>query len=142
MRHPGLLFNIGQCHRNLKHCVRALFFFRRHLNLSTSPASKRHARLLITLTDKLHRAQQERLREAARRRAALLRPRLHPDPMGPKVPVEGPTVHRRFYQRWWFWTVIATGIAAVVGVSVGVAAWPKNQATLPGGTLGTVDARQ
>jgi hypothetical protein len=131
---PGLLFNIAQCHRNLGDHERAIFFYRRYLNLE--PRSKNRDLVLELVAEQ--EQEQERERSA---RAALAAP-APPPPPPPTVPMrldpeasatrEAPPL----YRRWWVW-------AAAGAVAVGVTAvllYPR-QGPLPRGQLDSVDRR-
>ena len=139
---PGFLFNIGQCHRNLKRFERALFFYRGYLRKAPLAPNRAVVLELITSAERQLKAQ---LAVAARRRAQLLRPRLPPERRRRVDPFQGHggDVVRPIpvTRRWWFWASIAAGLATVVGISVGVALSVKPESVLPRGSLGTVDVR-
>ncbi len=44
---PGLLFNIAQCHRQMKAYERAAFFYRRYLSLAKKPSNEAQVRELL-----------------------------------------------------------------------------------------------
>jgi tetratricopeptide (TPR) repeat protein len=64
---PAFLFNIAQCHRQLKNPSRAAFFYRRYLALSQGePANADVVRELIAEMDTQVRVQEEQRRERER----------------------------------------------------------------------------
>jgi tetratricopeptide (TPR) repeat protein len=160
---PALLFDIGQCHRNLKNYERAIFFFEGYLRDETNPARRTLAEELIA----------ESKAEIERQRAAAAIPppissdvatALAPGPAGSQTgqpgatpppelsrPAASPTPallearpapeppQRPVTRRWWFWA----GVGAVT-VAAGAFAYYESGHTidvLPGGTVGTLDRR-
>jgi len=151
---PGLLFNIGQCHKNLKSYERAIFFFQEYLREAKRPERRALANELI-----------------AEARAQLEKQRLEPPPTpepppessSPPVPTwrEPPSPDERdssakgrgvviqntapptdtpLTQRWWFWTAIGAGaVALVTGI---VLLSRSGETVLPSGSVGTLDRRQ
>ncbi|MCC7000353.1 MAG: tetratricopeptide repeat protein [Deltaproteobacteria bacterium] len=136
----GLLFNIGQCHKNLKHWERARFFFEGYLRERPDTANRAVVEELIAEArhqeelalerarelERVRRAEAER-QEARDQRAAeeSARARLLTTP--PPVPAtaaeqgKSPRPHdpgrrRPVYKRWWFW-------AGVGAVAVGATAF-------------------
>lgn len=149
---PELLFNIGQCHRNLGNTQEAMDAFERYL------AKKPDAR---------NRPAVERLIRELRAEAAKAGPTPSPDrpadkpappvtkpPPSPKAaahavapqsspgidlsappPAETEGDGGAFYTRWWFWTgVIASG-AAITGTVL----YLDSRGGLPGSDLGNLD---
>ena len=128
---PGLLFNIGQCYRNLGHLEKAIFSFRLYLRkLPDAPNRAAVETLIAELEAKIERRRAERQRqrrlEAERQRqlqlrlqreAAERRNRLVQPP--PQVPDETPPL----YRRWWFWTLVGVAVAGgAAGVYFGTQA--------------------
>lgn len=102
---PRLLFNIGQCHANMKNYERALFSFQKYLdevpNASNRAEVERYIRDI------------ERERDADRAAQRALEPNLVPS-KPERTPV---------YKRWWF----IAGTAAVVAAAATTATirlWP------------------
>jgi tetratricopeptide (TPR) repeat protein len=144
---PALQFNLGQCHRQLGHTERALYFFRRFLDSKPPEQQAAQVRPLIDeLEAQLQKAEQlkaeeqayqrqleleharatsaqaqaqlaERSAEEARRQAELERA-LKLQPADETPPP---------YQKAWFWVVVggAAVLAAGVGAGVAVATAPK-----------------
>jgi len=101
---PELLFNVGQCQRNLDRYGEAIFSFRRYLGLRPD-APNRAA--VLKLIDELERK---------RERAIVARP---PVPEQREDLVAAPAPHRSsppFYRSWWFITGVLVAGAAVTGV--------------------------
>ena len=90
---PALLFNIGQCHRQLGHFERAAFFYGRYLDLAPKAPN-------AALT-------QELLQEVGAFRADK------------KPPVPEPPLHRR----WWFWAGAGAVALAVWSPLTRLVAW-------------------
>ncbi len=141
---PGLLFNIGQCHRRLGHTDEAIFFFNGFLQGDPKADQKEIAALIAE--------QQEVKRTRAAAVALTARPPPSPStetpstsppptvatplllPLPVRQPVKTPT-----YKKWWPWTIAAVVVAgAVTATAVGVTTTTSH---LPGGKLGSIDAR-
>ncbi|MCZ7677464.1 MAG: tetratricopeptide repeat protein [Sandaracinaceae bacterium] len=60
------------------------------------------------------------------------------DAAGPGV-AAGPARAPEIYEEWWFWTLITAAVLAAGGITIGVVV--GQSPVLPGGTLGTIDAR-
>jgi hypothetical protein len=112
---PELLFNIGQCHRNLDNYEEAIFSFKKYL--SEKPAADNRA-AVEKLIEELTEAQ--RKREAARPTPPRPRQRLEPVPSSNEPEIPPPPVYEEdspFYTRWWFWGgVVVVGGAVAAGV--------------------------
>ena len=161
---PALLFNIGQCHKNLKNYERAIFFFEGYLREETKPDSRKR-----TLAEELiaeSRAELERQRAAAAaeveaRRAATSGP-AGSAPVSsvaavfgapPPLPSVGGTMldasprsdslgtEKSLTRKWWFWTAIGVGALAVVGGTIAYYGSAPTTTTPPPTTLGTLDRR-
>lgn len=125
---PGLLFNIGQCYRNLGELEKAVFSFRLYLR-KVPKARNRDAvhtlivdldqKIMVTRRDEKRRSEiarrereRVRLEEDRRRREQEERDRrlaaTTPGPKSRATPL---------YKKWWFWTLI--GVAAA-GAGAGV----------------------
>jgi tetratricopeptide (TPR) repeat protein len=63
---PAFLFNIGQCHRQLGHWERAVFFYRRYLGLSPHASNTAQVEKLIGDCQTLLTQEQKRQEEEAR----------------------------------------------------------------------------
>ena len=60
-------------------------------------------------------------------------------PMPMDDAIARPVHHVEPWEEWWFWTIVGVVVAVGIGITVGVVAAPG--ATLPGGSLGTIDGR-
>ena len=95
---PELLYNIGQCYRNLGDYEHAILNFKTYLNLLPNAPDKPQVEALIeNLEDKIARG--EGAGFALTRNSA---------PAAPKP----------FYGRWWFWTGVTVAVVAVGGVAL------------------------
>jgi tetratricopeptide (TPR) repeat protein len=158
---PGLLFNIGQCHRELGHLDQALFFYEGFLRDSPADAPNRSvveglANDMRAAIAKQHadknaadeteaarkRAEDERQRAdaEARRREQDEARRREADDRRIADARRGDDTHEQspFYRKWWFWT--AVGGAAALG---GAAYYFSGSTTIvqPSGTAGGLDRR-
>jgi tetratricopeptide (TPR) repeat protein len=133
----GLLFNIGQCHRNLGandlgHLEKAVFSFQLYLKKQPRARNRPAVEALIrTLNRRIAdtKAELERKRLAAeqrrreaderRRQAEERRRRAEQQRFGDKP---GPIVKTTpFYATWWFWTLVGVAVAGgAVGTYFGV----------------------
>jgi len=152
---PALLFNLGQCHKQLKNHERAIFFFEGYLRDEPRPTNRRLAKELIA------ESEAELARQASAPAVAPEPPRAAIPAPGPAVPVAAPPAPvaaspisappltsplagpvaepRRSGRSWWLWGAIAVGV-----VAAGALAFYETGAdrlTTPGGTLGTIDRR-
>ncbi|MFP2907524.1 tetratricopeptide repeat protein [Pyxidicoccus sp. 3LFB2] len=104
---PALLFNIGQCHRQLNQYERAAFFYRRYLALEPeSPDAPLVTELIQTMEAKQAELDQQKARET------VLAVPLTPD-AAPKPRPSGPA----FLRNRWFWAgvgVVAVGATTAV----------------------------
>ncbi len=124
---PGLLFNIGQCHRKLGHHEEAAEFFKRYLVEETDEIGNRAEVKELA-------AEESKLAEEARAAAAANAPPVDTKPKVPEKPGEP-----QIYEEPLFWGVAGgVALAAIVGgaVIIAVASTPP-----PAGTLGTFDLR-
>ena len=151
---PTFLFNIAQCHFQLKHWDRAEFFFEGYLrevpeaktkdlvveliaeartHLAAEQEAVAHEQAVAReelLREQQTREQQGREQDARLQREADERARIA---LVTRRPTATPV-----YERWWFW-----GIVGVAGASIATVAVVSSggSTVLPSGSLGTVDAR-
>jgi tetratricopeptide (TPR) repeat protein len=145
--HPNYLRNIGRCYQNLGEPERAITSFRDYLRKGKDISPAEHAEIdgYISEMEALKRQQAEASESppAAEHPAPVV-----PLPSGgssaspapvvivepastPAASSEAPTP---VYGRWWFWALIAAGVAAGVGVAAAAGAFTKTQdASCPAG---------
>ncbi|MHB1845948.1 MAG: hypothetical protein ACYCWW_14070 [Deltaproteobacteria bacterium] len=116
---PGLLFDLGQCHRALHHWERAAFFYRGYLR--GKPSAKNRAEVLALIAEMDATAKEERLAQAVRPPpeppASVLitrvpSPPVRPATVAPAVFVSPPPPPRSHVGPW---VVGALGVASVIG---------------------------
>jgi tetratricopeptide (TPR) repeat protein len=133
-KEPALLFNIGQCHRQLKNHERAVFFFEEYLTDSADVSNRAEVEALLTeeraLMDADKRAHDE---EIARTAAAQAAAQKNNDAAATEDdPLKSPVV--------WGVGIGAAAVAVLAGTAVAVALlWPAPDPDA--GSLGTVDLR-
>jgi tetratricopeptide (TPR) repeat protein len=110
---PELLFNIGQCHRNLGDYRSAVFSFRKYLRL-VPEADNREAveKLIGELEAEMKRADAE-----ARARARASEPDPAARALRPSPSDKADKPGSPLYKRWWFWTgIVALGAGGTAAV--------------------------
>jgi tetratricopeptide (TPR) repeat protein len=143
---PAFLFNIAQCHFQLKQWERAEFFFGGYLREVPNAPNRglvedriREARERRAMEDdaaqrkldlekiKLDMERAEQERQAREREQALIAER-----------ERAAERDRPVYKKWWFWTIVA---GAAAGVATTVVLTSDTTEVLPEGSLGTWDRR-
>lgn len=124
---PELLFNIGQCHFQLKSYEWAVFFYQGYL--ADRPRAANRA-LVESLIAESRRHLEHRAASPIFTRVALEEP---------APPARDQRSSPAFYRRWWFWT--AVGVAAVAAGGTAYVLHDSGDRALPARSLGTVDAR-
>lgn len=95
---PELLYNIGQCYRNVGDYEHAILNFKAYLNLLPNAPDRAQVETLIeNLEDKVARGEGAGI--------ALTQN-------------SQPAEHQPFYGRWWFWTGVTVAVVAVGGVAL------------------------
>jgi len=125
---PGYRYHIAQCHRKLKEWKQAVFYYQGYLK--DNPATP-----MASLIEGHLKTCRQRLKEEELRRRGILNPDLGKGGNGGKtiVPV---------YKKWWLWTLVAVGLAAVAtGLGVGLTVGTSTGLRAPPTTLGTVSWR-
>jgi tetratricopeptide (TPR) repeat protein len=134
---PALLFNIAQCHRNSGRPRDAIFFFERYLE--EQPNAPEAAEIERLLED-LH-AQVDEARLAA---APPPKPPPAPIEVEQRVAVEPPPIAEvestSVVEKWWFWTALIAGAAAVAG-GTALAVRAADRSDLPDDPIATFDHR-
>lgn len=116
---PELLFNIGQCHRNLNNFDSAIFSFKKYLKLVPDAENREQVEEYIADLE----AEQEK--DNARKL------RLVKEQPPPPPPAEGKPV----YKKWWFWTGIAV-VAGGTGIGIYAATRGGGETSMPPMTNG------
>jgi hypothetical protein len=138
---PALLFNIGQCHRQLHHYALAAEAYEGFLARATPSADDRA--MVQDLLDQVKRAESdERARQAAARRTATLAA-VHAEPPRAVVqradaPAPVSKESHPLYTRWWFWTAVGGAVAVAAG---GAYFATHDSASVPNGSIGRLDNR-
>jgi tetratricopeptide (TPR) repeat protein len=147
---PALLFNLGQCHRNLKNPEHAIFFFEGYLREETNLGRSRRALTEDLIAEsKAVLARQEVAAETAATAAVTARtappwdarpPEIAPPPPAPPLLIDRGRDRspRRtsVVRKWWFWTTVGVAAAAGVYYATGAPRW-----VAPSGSVGTIDRR-
>ncbi|MCY1017282.1 tetratricopeptide repeat protein [Pyxidicoccus sp. MSG2] len=121
---PALLFNIGQCHRQLGQYERAAFFYRRYLALDPeSPDAPLVNELIQTME-----AKQAELEQQKSRQGPPLAVPLTPEAQ----PAERPSSVPAFLRSKWFWAGV--GVVAVGATTTAL----LTRSNEPRANLGTV----
>jgi hypothetical protein len=138
---PGLLFNIGQCHRNMKRCDRALFFYKQYLVRKPDAANREAVLKLITLCEAQARATEPASRPAPDRATKPAQPVTRPAAppasrrAAPARVEPTTTAPRAGPSRAWFWAsaslagVLLAGGAATGAVALSKSSQYKDEAT-------------
>ena len=123
------LFNIGQCHRNLKQYEKAIFSFEAYVRDSKSQKARLRVEKLIEELKKIQANQVVASERAPEKDEA-------PDPLI-LIPVgkEENSEETGIYSTWWFWTsVIIAGAAVGGGIYLGTQTDPMAEPGSLGGT--------
>jgi tetratricopeptide (TPR) repeat protein len=149
---PGLLFDIGQCHRNLRSYERAIFFFQEYLREETRPERRALANQLIAESKGELEKQRQRPSEpdegGAHGRTAGAVPSWREPPMVAPSPApassssivtEGMPADVPVTRRWWFWTGVGVGVLALAAGAFAIAG--SADTVPPAGSVGTLDRR-
>jgi tetratricopeptide (TPR) repeat protein len=163
---PVLLFDMGQCHRNLDDPEKAIFFFEGYLREESKPEPEQRQLTQDLIADSRVALQKKQAaiaaaraaaaaRVAAAARAAALvqrpapRPRLTLEAGGDRT-ADGLSLmgdrdgrrpqggHRSIASRWWFWTAVAGACAVAAGAAVYYATG-EPRLVAPSGTVGPLD---
>lgn len=122
---PELLFNMGQCHKNLGNDERAIFFFSNFLRDQPQAANR-------AVVEELIDEARERLRAAEARQVGSTMV-----VTSTAVPPEPVDHSRPLYARWWVWAAVG---AVVAGSATAYFLVGRDDSD-PTGSLGSVDWR-
>jgi tetratricopeptide (TPR) repeat protein len=142
---PRLLYNLAQCHTQLRHYDRAIFLYQSFLD--QSPQVPDRPRIEQTIAELKARADAERMKAAPApvpvppaNKTPLL-PQAAPAPLTVAAVPAAPTpttdeTPRPWYKRWYVWT--AVGLLVAGGVAAGVVLGTRGGGNLqpPGSALG------
>ena len=153
---PQLLFNIGQCHRELGHHERVVYFFERFLGEVPDAPNRRLVTELLeesrAILERQRANRVQRNEEAEAARQALEEERQRRESLAEereRLAAERDEALRRaaesgevepgpeIYEEWWFWTIIGVVVAASVAIPLGVV-YGQPEPQPPSGSLGTV----
>ena len=162
-RAPAFLFNLGQCHKQLKNWDRAIFFFEGYLReqpdapnrdvvqeliedsrreQQASLAAESQRREVEAKAAEVKRIQAQQALEAERARVAQQQQQQQQQQRliatAPPPTVQKPS--RPVYKRAWFWVVVG-GVAAAAAVGGGLGGYYASKPIATATTLGTVSAR-
>ena len=124
---PGLLFNIGQCHRLLGQHKEAVHTYRRFLEGLPDAENRDEVERLIASEEEAEREARKNLAPTGTVASpdkpviplAPPPPQVVPQPPLVVTPVAPPPeVKQPVYKKWWLWTLV--GGAALVGIAVGI----------------------
>ncbi len=150
----GLLYNIAQCHANLKNYERAAFFYEGYLREKPNASDRTAVERMLTeassslATEQAAEAERLAAEEEAKRLAdeeakqEAERRKAQPNFMPGSTSGTGPANDQSatpIYKKWWFWGAVG-GVALAAGGGVFLAA--SGDTVLPSGSLGTLDGRQ
>lgn len=127
---PGFLFALGQAHHKLRSYKQAIHFYEMYLR--DNPGTPKT------------RAIRQRIAECRTKLVAELRKLPGSVVGGPGIPGGNGDRKARtpVYKKWWFWTVIGVGVAALVGgLAGGLAGRDAPRLSLPESTYGVRDWR-
>lgn len=128
---PGYRYHIAQCHRKLKEWKSAIFYYQGYLK--DNPATP-----MAGLVEGHLKTCRQRLKAGELRRRGILNPDLG---KGGGKGKDGPKVVP-VYKKWWLWTLVAVGVAALAtGLGVGLTLGTNQGLEAPPTTLGTVSWR-
>ncbi len=119
---PTILFNIAQCHRQLKNTEEAIRFYKTYLRkVSTAPNAVEVEALIKRLEGQLEKERAEAQAAAAAAAAEAKKTELEPPPTASatSAPLVVAAPPKRKI-RPWIWGVVAGSIVVVAGVGVGL----------------------
>ena len=131
---PVLLFNIGQCHRMLKHNEDAVHAYKSYLSRASDAVNRadveRKIAALQEAIDKQNRAAEMPSHDVIQHDQAPP-PAVAPPPV---VVVAAPVAEperRPIYKRWWLWTTVGGVVVVGLGVGLGVGLTQHKDSVFP-----------
>jgi len=155
---PGFLFNIGQCHFQLKNYERAIFFYEGYLRDSPAAPNRAATQGQIAMA-KRELAKQQRLARKTPMTPTAVAPTPTAEPSSAPiavkpyvVPASEPAVvpmqaapqveaSTPVYKTWWLWTIVGVVVVGGAAAATAVVLTSKPKAVLPSGSLPTIDLR-
>ncbi|MFH2008681.1 MAG: tetratricopeptide repeat protein [bacterium] len=132
---PGYRYHIAQCHRMLQQWKQAVFYYEGYLK--DNPSTPK-----MGLVESYLKSCKQRLEEEELRRRGILNPNLGSGGKGQSGKKGGGKKVVPLYKRWWLWTLVSVGVAALaVGLGAGLATRSNSSLTPPDTQLGTLDWR-
>lgn len=143
---PGLLFNLGQCHRKTGNLDASLSYFKRYLETNPPAAQATATEQVVAEVKTQLDAERQRAKEAEERRRAaeeeanrvkqdelrVAAARAEADAAAKKLQLEltrrelpPPPLPQPITSRWWFWAGIAGVVVAGAATATVVATAPK-----------------
>jgi len=109
---PDLLFNIGQCYRNLDDYDKAIFSFKKYLKETPDAPNKEAVdKLIEELEDKKAHSDGQKIVGGG----------------GGRPTKKHPSEDKPIYTQWWFWTGVGVvAVAGSVGIYEGTKGGPPN----------------
>jgi tetratricopeptide (TPR) repeat protein len=137
---PAFLFNIAQCHRNLRNREQAVFFYQRYLSLAPDAPNRPVVEELIAEQKRLQAAQQPALEEEATDKPVNLeaRPEATEPPVARLTTNPAPDRQKSTWEKSRWWLLGALGAALVGGVALLAV---RRSGSPPQGSLGSIDTR-
>lgn len=114
---PELLFNIAQCHRNLGHLERAVFFYRGYLREAKNPSNRPRVERLIAELETKMKAQQAGEEDVLAKNSSTL-PGVRPPERAIVAPASSLAVEDDDSMPVWPWIVGAAVVAVAGGTAL------------------------
>ncbi len=133
----AFLFNIGQCHRELKHYERAIFFYEGYLRELPGAANRKLVEELLKDAHQKQDALAASERQAASRSAQPMPPRAIEPASTPVIITQQPAP-TPVYKKAWFWGTAAGVVVAGVGAGLAIY-FLDTKRVPPTGSLGTLN---
>ncbi|MCB9558072.1 MAG: hypothetical protein H6707_18300 [Deltaproteobacteria bacterium] len=137
---PSLLFNIAQCHRQLRQYERATFFYKLYLSEWERQNPGRPAPFAQEVDRRLSELRQQHVDDSRKSSSAVSPAKPVARPPAPPAALRfdraqplKPLLPRPIYKRWWFWTAI--GVVVAGGATATALALGAERKSAPSGSL-------